>query len=289
MNTLFRLCLIVMLAVLASTASAVEKVTYYHNDALGSPIAATDAQGSLLWEEAYEPYGKRLLKEDGGKEEVWFTGKQEESAFDVSYFGARWYDPSIGRFLAIDPAGVSSSNIHSFSRYTYANNNPYRYVDPDGRDSYLVSRKLNMPINGNHNFIVSNANSLGDPKATVSSFGDVGNDTMGQVFKNTKGFSEGTFDTDTKAWEGLKNGNQSVTYRKINAKDSAVNDLVKRVDEGLEYSAIPELQGGVNSNTAAGAVAKKADGGSSSVNNGSRQPGSSVTNRIKFNRKQAKP
>jgi len=139
MNILFKFFLIAMLALFAGTASAVEKVTYYHNDALGSPVAATDAQGSLLWEEAYEPYGKRLLKEDGGKEDVWFTGKQEESDFDVSYFGARWYDPAIGRFLAIDPAGVSPSNIHSFNRYTYANNNPHRFVDPDGKNAVLAA------------------------------------------------------------------------------------------------------------------------------------------------------
>ena len=35
-------------------------VTYYHNDALGSPIAATDAAGALLWRETYRPYGERL-------------------------------------------------------------------------------------------------------------------------------------------------------------------------------------------------------------------------------------
>lgn len=45
---------------------------------------------------------------------------------------------------------------------------------------------------------------------------------------------------------------------------------------------MPEIQGGVNSNTAAGVVAKKADGGSPSVDNGVRQPGSGVVDRIKF-------
>ncbi|MFC1685296.1 RHS repeat domain-containing protein [Pseudomonadota bacterium] len=121
------------MSLLAGVASAVERVTYYHNDALGSPVAATDAQGNVLWREAYEPYGKRLLKEDGGKEEVWYTGKQEETDFDVNYFGARWYEPSIGRFLSVDPVGVDPGNVHSFNRYAYANNNPYKFVDPDGR------------------------------------------------------------------------------------------------------------------------------------------------------------
>jgi len=42
---------------------------------------------------------------------------------------ARYYDPVIGRFYSNDPAGFS--NIHNFNRYAYANNNPYKYVDPD--------------------------------------------------------------------------------------------------------------------------------------------------------------
>lgn len=165
-------------------------------------------------------------------------------------------------------------NSRNMAMYAYTHQNPVIMVDPDGRESYLVSRPLDLPVKGNHNFVVSNAKSLGDPNATVSSFGDSGNDTMGQVTKNTKGFSEGTNDTDTKSWQSLSSGKSTdVTYRKINTKDSVVDDLVSKVDKGLEYSLVPEIQGGVNSNTAAGAVAKKADGGSASVANDRAQPG----------------
>jgi uncharacterized protein RhaS with RHS repeats len=44
---------------------------------------------------------------------------------------ARYYDPVIGRFYSNDPLGFR--DIHSFNRYAYANNNPYKYTDPDGR------------------------------------------------------------------------------------------------------------------------------------------------------------
>jgi uncharacterized protein RhaS with RHS repeats len=43
---------------------------------------------------------------------------------------ARYYDPVIGRFYSNDPIGYT--NVHTFNRYAYANNNPYKYVDPDG-------------------------------------------------------------------------------------------------------------------------------------------------------------
>jgi uncharacterized protein RhaS with RHS repeats len=49
---------------------------------------------------------------------------------------ARYYDPVIGRFYSNDPVGTlghfSQGNIHGFNRYAYANNNPYKYTDPNG-------------------------------------------------------------------------------------------------------------------------------------------------------------
>ncbi|WP_282434127.1 RHS repeat-associated core domain-containing protein, partial [Acidovorax sp. Root267] len=56
--------------------------------------------------------------------------------------GARYYIPLIGRFTGIDPQGIVPENPHSFNRYAYANNNPYRYVDPDGRSATLALKVL---------------------------------------------------------------------------------------------------------------------------------------------------
>jgi uncharacterized protein RhaS with RHS repeats len=49
---------------------------------------------------------------------------------------ARYYDPVIGRFYSNDPVGFR--DVHSFNRYAYANNNPYKYTDPDGRLPILI-------------------------------------------------------------------------------------------------------------------------------------------------------
>jgi len=282
--------LFVLLLCFAATPSyAIETITYYHTDGLGSPVAGTDTSGALIWKEDYKPYGERIRKQiESDKNTRWFTGHPEDKETGLTYAGARFYDSVTGRFLAVDPVGFKEDNLQMFNRYAYANNNPYKYVDPDGQESFLVSRSLGFTTLANHNFIVSNAKYLGDPDARVSSFGDVGNDTMGRVDKNTKGFSAGTNDTDMKAWLSLSTKEKSATYRKINAKDSVVDILTDRVDKGLEYSMVPSIQGGVNSNTGAGAVAKMADGGSSSVKNGISQPGSEATGRIKFNGKPSK-
>jgi len=131
--------------------SATDIVTYYHVDQLGSPKYATDDTGALKWKEQYKPFGERRLKEadsvnpqtgmandNGWADKIWYTGKEEELGMDINYFGARWYDPQLGRFLARDPVGFQNGNVHSFNRYTYVNNNPYKYIDPDGEFAQLI-------------------------------------------------------------------------------------------------------------------------------------------------------
>jgi len=140
MKNILKTSLSFLLALLiALPAQAADRITYYHNDALGSPVAATSQTGQLLWRETYRPYGERLTKATAStNNHSWFTGKQEESALGINYFGARWYHPEVGRFLSGDPAGTTTGNIHSFNRYAYANNNPLSFIDPDGREVKVV-------------------------------------------------------------------------------------------------------------------------------------------------------
>jgi len=52
-------------------------------------------------------------------------------------FGARIYDPRLGRWLAVDPLVVKYPMMSS---YCFVGNMPIVAVDPDGRDIYLVTR-----------------------------------------------------------------------------------------------------------------------------------------------------
>jgi RHS repeat-associated protein len=109
-------------------------VTYYHNDVAGSPIVATNAAGQVIWRESYRPYGERLTNAPASStNDIWFTSRRQDVDTGLLYMGARYYDPVIGRFLSMDPVGFDEKNIHSFNRYAYANNNPYRFKDSDGR------------------------------------------------------------------------------------------------------------------------------------------------------------
>lgn len=110
-----------------------ELVSYYHTDHLGSPVAATDERGELLWREQYRPYGERYGGPGSNDSAIGYTGHMQDDAAGLVYAGARYHDPVIGRFLAVDPAGVMPGLPLSFNRYSYGANNPYKFVDPDGR------------------------------------------------------------------------------------------------------------------------------------------------------------
>ena len=101
-------------------------------------MIATDAAGNVLWKENHRPYGERVLKQaanNNSTNKIGFAGKPFDNETGLSYMGARYYNPVIGRFMGIDPVGFQENNIHSFNRYAYANNNPYKFVDPDGRQA----------------------------------------------------------------------------------------------------------------------------------------------------------
>jgi len=50
----------------------------------------------------------------------------------------RYYDPVAGRFLSVDPVVTDAKTGDHFNRYNYADNNPYRFKDPDGRSPQIV-------------------------------------------------------------------------------------------------------------------------------------------------------
>jgi RHS repeat-associated protein len=129
--------LAMVMGLMCPLSAYAQTVVYFHNDPAGSPIAATDASGNVLWRESYRPYGERMLKPAAANTQ-WFHGKSLDPDTGMEDFGARNYDPVLGRFLSIDPVDFTEKNIHSFNRYAYGNNNPLKYKDPDGRVAFLL-------------------------------------------------------------------------------------------------------------------------------------------------------
>jgi RHS repeat-associated protein len=61
-----------------------------------------------------------------------YAGHVVDVSTGLSYMQQRYYDPLAGRFFSTDPMPASAG---SFNRYAYANNSPYKYIDPDGRET----------------------------------------------------------------------------------------------------------------------------------------------------------
>ena len=99
--------------VVAKYAWSTGSLTYFHHDVLGNTMAETDNAGhqpsvlsNVVMQADYEPYGT-AYQSGSATEKRLFTGKElDETGLD--YFGARYYDPTIGRFISIDPAGPGS-------------------------------------------------------------------------------------------------------------------------------------------------------------------------------------
>ena len=109
---------------------------YYLADHLGSTRALVDESGSVTATYDYRPYGKVLASSGTDATRFRFTGHERDVESSLDYMLARSYAYDVGRFLRPDPM---QDEYPGLSPYAYANNNPLKYVDPDGRVIKLAS------------------------------------------------------------------------------------------------------------------------------------------------------
>lgn len=106
--------------------------TYLHFDALGTPLAHTNSSASVIWRGAYEPFGSEAYASTTTTENQKFAGKELDTDISLYYFGARYHDPLIGRFVSVDKVVGDPAIPQGLNRYSYSVNNPIRYSDPSG-------------------------------------------------------------------------------------------------------------------------------------------------------------
>ena len=122
-----------LLGLLCLPGAFAQTVTYIHTDVQGSVIAESDANGVVTRRVVYEPYGAEVNGQTNDR--PGYAGHVSDSMTGLSQMQQRYYDPQIGMFLSVDPVTAYSDPVSQFHRYRYANNNPYRFTDPDGRQS----------------------------------------------------------------------------------------------------------------------------------------------------------
>ena len=98
---------------------------------------------------------------------VGYTGHQWDNDSGLNYMQARYYDPILARFMSNDPIGFR--DIHSFNRYAYANNNPYKFTDPFG----MASKK------------VGSGSKYGQGTGNMADADNLPGEALGSLFMNT--------------------------------------------------------------------------------------------------------
>ncbi|MBU7047231.1 MAG: RHS repeat protein [Theionarchaea archaeon] len=111
-----------------TTISGETNTFYYHTDHVGSTRLVTNQSKNIVTEVSYHPFGEPT---EAVEEPHLFTGK-EKDATGLYYYGARYYDPDIGRFTTRDPLAGERSSPQSSNRYAYCANNPVKLVDLAG-------------------------------------------------------------------------------------------------------------------------------------------------------------
>ncbi|MBF0532562.1 MAG: RHS repeat-associated core domain-containing protein, partial [Candidatus Omnitrophica bacterium] len=108
--------------------------TYYHADHLGSDNVQTDTGGAQLTQNQYLPYGEFPTTPPAGSSGPRYTGQYYDEETGLYYYGARYYNPTIGRFFTADALIGNPTDSQSFNRYSYVKNNPINYIDPTGNE-----------------------------------------------------------------------------------------------------------------------------------------------------------
>ena len=107
---------------------------FYHRNHISSNSVITDPSGNEVTRLVYLPFGELSRANSSGTDTVTskFTGQEYDEELGLYYYGARYYDPKVGRFLSPDPFIGDIGDPQSFNRYSYVANNPVKYIDPTG-------------------------------------------------------------------------------------------------------------------------------------------------------------
>src|SRR5579864_4186396 len=109
-------------------------INYYEQDGLGSVTSLSNLGGALANTEVYDAFGNLTSSSGTVTNPYQYTGRDYDPETGLRYYRARYYDPSVGRFLSEDP--IQFGGAADF--YEYVGNGPTNYIDPFGLLKVLI-------------------------------------------------------------------------------------------------------------------------------------------------------
>ena len=106
--------------------------TYYTQNAHGDVVNLTDETGAVTKSYTYDAFGVEQNIDDSDTNAFRYCGEYFDAETGTVYLRARYYDPSIGRFISRDSYAGKNEEPLSLNRYTYCHNNPIIGTDPSG-------------------------------------------------------------------------------------------------------------------------------------------------------------
>ncbi|MCR8843748.1 hypothetical protein NQ117_08615 [Paenibacillus sp. SC116] len=124
--------------------AATSQLQYYQLNGHGDVVAIVDETGKKLNEYRYDIWGLPLEEKETVPNILKYSGEYWDKTTGLQYLRARWYDPSMGRFISEDTYEGEQGNPLSLNLYTYVENNPLNFIDPSG---HMKKKTLNTIFN----------------------------------------------------------------------------------------------------------------------------------------------
>lgn len=119
---------------------------YYLQNGHGDVVNLMDSTGmTKLNSYNYDIFGNIVSQQENLPQPFKYSGEMMDDKVGLQYLRARWYDPSMGRFVGEDSYEGQIDNPLSQNRFTYVSNNPLVFVDPSGHWCVSADESISHP------------------------------------------------------------------------------------------------------------------------------------------------